>query len=215
MLPGSLFEGAKSVLLADSWGIRNCGALLTSHVSNASIAVKADAGLLSLNDQYSYYRQKTEGTDIHCVSSRLFTVYFTDSMACTASGTELGSAETTLMDTAKLITAARELCLDGSFTCEKIGSGRVYTLALPAENVEDLMKQVLPDLAALQVGYEDCTLTVTLRDDALYSLELNCGGTLKVVTRDLDASADVIVRITEPKEHKIPAGVIETLLGSA
>ncbi len=28
-----LFEGCKSVLLADTWGIHNCGAILTSHVS--------------------------------------------------------------------------------------------------------------------------------------------------------------------------------------
>jgi hypothetical protein len=186
-----------------------------AETADASIAVKADAGLLSLNDRYSYFRQKVDGTDIHCMSSRLFTVYFTDSAACTAGGTELGSAETTLMDTAGLITAARELCLDGSFACEKLGSGRVYTLTLPAENVESFIGQVLPDLAALQVSYEDCTLTVTLREEALYTLELQCGGTLKVVARDLDASADVIVRITEPKEHTIPAGVIDTLLGSA
>lgn len=28
-----LFEGAKSVMLADGWGIRNCGAILTSHLN--------------------------------------------------------------------------------------------------------------------------------------------------------------------------------------
>ena len=28
-----LFEGAKSVILADSWGIKNCGAVLTSHIN--------------------------------------------------------------------------------------------------------------------------------------------------------------------------------------
>lgn len=28
-----LFEGCKSVLLADTWGIRNCGAILTSHLN--------------------------------------------------------------------------------------------------------------------------------------------------------------------------------------
>ena len=28
-----LFEGAKSVILADSWGIKNCGCLLTSHLN--------------------------------------------------------------------------------------------------------------------------------------------------------------------------------------
>ena len=40
-----LFEGAKSVLVADSWGIRNCGALLTSHVSNAQLKILAKLGV--------------------------------------------------------------------------------------------------------------------------------------------------------------------------
>ena len=40
-----LFEGAKSVLIADSWGIRNCGALLTSHVSNAQLKILAKLGV--------------------------------------------------------------------------------------------------------------------------------------------------------------------------
>jgi hypothetical protein len=53
---------------------------------------------------------------------------------------------------------------------------------------------------------------VTLRDDALYSLELQCSGSLKIVTRDLDASADVIVRFTEPKVHRVPDSVAKELL---
>ena len=37
-----LFEGCKSVLLADTWGIHNCGAILTSHLSpnQASILIE-------------------------------------------------------------------------------------------------------------------------------------------------------------------------------
>jgi hypothetical protein len=116
------------------------------------------------------------------------------------------------MDAAKLITAARELCLDGSFSCENLGSGRVYTLTIPKENAEKQIGQILPDLAELDIGYEDCMLRVTLRDDALYSLELQCSGTLKIVTRDLDAYADVIVRFTEPKVHRVPDSVAKELL---
>ena len=34
-----LFEGCKSVLLADTWGIHNCGAILTSHLSPAQLKI--------------------------------------------------------------------------------------------------------------------------------------------------------------------------------
>lgn len=39
-----LFEGCKSVLLADTWGYRNCGALLTSHLSGLQMKILAGLG---------------------------------------------------------------------------------------------------------------------------------------------------------------------------
>ena len=39
-----LFEGCKSVLMADTWGIKNCGALLTSHLSDAQMKILAKLG---------------------------------------------------------------------------------------------------------------------------------------------------------------------------
>ena len=39
-----LFEGCKSVLLADSWGIHNCGAILTSHLSKNQVKILARLG---------------------------------------------------------------------------------------------------------------------------------------------------------------------------
>lgn len=40
-----LFEGCKSVLLADTWGIRNTGAILTSHLSSNNVKILASLGV--------------------------------------------------------------------------------------------------------------------------------------------------------------------------
>lgn len=40
-----IFEGCKSVLLADTWGIKNTGAILTSHLSAAQMRILAKLGL--------------------------------------------------------------------------------------------------------------------------------------------------------------------------
>jgi DNA primase len=40
-----IFEGAKSVMIAYSWGIRNCGALLTSHLSQFQMKILAKLGV--------------------------------------------------------------------------------------------------------------------------------------------------------------------------
>lgn len=39
-----LFEGCKSVMKADTWGIRNCGAILTSHLSNEQMRLLIKLG---------------------------------------------------------------------------------------------------------------------------------------------------------------------------
>lgn len=39
-----IFEGCKSVLLAQSWGIKNCGAILTSHLSRNQMEILARLG---------------------------------------------------------------------------------------------------------------------------------------------------------------------------
>lgn len=39
-----IFEGCKSVLLADTWGIDNCGAILTSHLSDNQMKILAKLG---------------------------------------------------------------------------------------------------------------------------------------------------------------------------
>lgn len=39
-----LFEGCKSVLIADTWGIKNCAAILTSHLNPAQMKILAKLG---------------------------------------------------------------------------------------------------------------------------------------------------------------------------
>ena len=39
-----LFEGCKSVLLANTWGIKNCGAILTSHLNPCQLKILAKLG---------------------------------------------------------------------------------------------------------------------------------------------------------------------------
>ena len=179
---------------------------------DASIDVRADCGVVSLDDRYDYFRQKVEETDIHCVSSRLFQVYFTDKAACTSNGKLLSSAENRLMDTAQLIPLVREFFLRGSYTSEDLGSGKRFTLTIGEEEISGLVERVLPELQDLNLNYETCVLHATVRDGELYSIELECGGSVRVVTRDVDATASVIVRFKAPDQHSIPKAVKNTLV---
>lgn len=57
-----LFEGAKSVMIADTWGYPNCCALLTSHISENQFAFLIKLGLtavLALDNDVDIYKDKT------------------------------------------------------------------------------------------------------------------------------------------------------------
>ncbi len=179
---------------------------------DAQIDLRADCGIVSLDENYSYYRQEVDGTDIHCVSSRLFEIYFSGETACTSRGKVLSTAETRLLDAARLIPTVREFFLKGSYSCEDLGNGKLYSVRVSSEEIPGLVESVMPDLRDLNISYEDCVLSVTVRDGNLYSLELSCGGTVRVVTRDVDADASVIVHFEKPGQHTVPKAVLETLV---
>ena len=179
---------------------------------DATITVNADCGVLSLDDSYSYFRQKVEGKDINCVSSRLFRVYFTDQASCTSDGKVLSTAETRLLDAAKLIPLMREMFLQGNYSIEELGSGQLYTLTVEADKIGGIVESVIPELKDLNIAYQDCRLSASIRDGSLYSLELQCGGSVRIVTRDVDANAEVLIRFVSPSDHVIPAAAVKALL---
>lgn len=179
---------------------------------DAAVSVRADCGSLDLNGDYDYSRQTVEGTEIHAIGGRLFTVYFTENAACTEQGTPLGEVEQRLLDTAKLIPIAKELCLRGQYACETEGGSRVFTIALSAEDAGEIAQSILPELQALEIRYDDCALHITVRDGNLASLEFDCGGSMKVVAREAAVSVNVIVKYGEGGSRAIPESVRAALL---
>ena len=180
---------------------------------SADISVSADCGSLTLDPRYRYSRQNVDGTDIHCVKSALFKLYFTDNAACTASGADLSEAQQRVRDAARLIPIARELCLEGQFACTTAGERSVYTITLSSESAADIVSRVLPELERANVSYDDCRLRITVDGGELAAIELDCGGSVRVVSRDVDASVRADVRFNDSAAEKIPVKVREALLG--
>ncbi len=180
---------------------------------SADISVSADCGSLTLDPRYRYSRQNVDGTDIHCIKSALFKLYFTDNAACTASGADLSEAQQRVRDAARLIPIARELCLEGQFACTTAGERSVYTITLSSESAADIVSRVLPELERANVSYDDCRLRITVDGGELAAIELDCGGSVRVVSRDVDASVRADVRFNDSAAEKIPVKVREALLG--
>ena len=183
----------------------------SAETSSADISVNADCGSLRLTPRYRYSRRAVDGTDIACIENALFKLYFTDDAACTAAGLDLSEAQKRVVDTAKLIPLARELFLNGTFDAAVGAERSVFTLTLERERAEELVSTLLPELSRLSIRYDDCRLRITLKGDALDSIELDCGGSVHVVARDVDASVVVSVRFNDDEAAAIPDAVRDAL----
>ena len=180
--------------------------------ASADISVSADCGAVSLSPRYEYFRRTLEGTDVHCIRSRLFAVYFTDDAACTENGSDLSEAQQRVADAAKLIPIARELCLEGSYRCASDGDRTVYTVTVDADSAADIADRILPELKTLGISYGESALRITVEDGSLRAIELDCGGTLRVVSRDVEAEVRVTARFTDRDAGTVPPGARAVLL---
>ena len=200
-------EFSEDILVLLSAFIRN----ETADTVDAKISVNAECGVLNLDSEYDYFRKKLGEQEISCVSSNLFEIYFTETAACTSKGVRLSAAEDRLLDSAKLIPIAKELFTTGTFKCSSTGAERIYSIMLTPESAKDIAEKLLPDLSTLNTTYDDCEIRIILKDDAISAIELQCGGSMRMVARDIETSLNVRVLYTEPGEHQIPYIVRQNL----
>ena len=179
----------------------------------ADLAVSADCGALRLDNSFSYFRQKVEQSFIHGLKGKLFTVYFTDAAACTAGGTVLSTAEEHAAAAAKLIPLAKELCLNGTYSADGTAKNRQYRITLDADKTSSLIETLLPELSDSPAEFGACTLTIMTDAGELSRISLNCQGTIRIVSRDVEANIELNISFLPNGEAVgIPAAVRSALL---
>ena len=179
----------------------------------ADLTVNVSCGALDLDNQYRYAREELEHTQIHCLEGRLFTLFFTDRAACTGSGLNISTAEQEAAASARLIPLAKELCLKGNFSCTGTMKNRSYTVSLDEESARELAEELVPSLSALKIDLTECRLLIRLEDGELASITLDCGGTVRIVSKDLPSSIELTAIFENSEEHlSIPQAVRDALL---
>lgn len=179
----------------------------------ADLAVSADCGALRLDNSFSYFRQKVNQSFIHGLKGKLFTVYFTDEAACTAGGAVLSTAEEHAKAVAKLIPLAKELCLNGTYSADGTAKNRQYRITLDADKTSSLIETLLPELSDSPAEFGACTLTITTDTGELSQISLNCQGTIRIVSRDVEATIELNISFLPTGEAVgIPAAVCNALL---
>ena len=181
--------------------------------ADAMLTMRAEGGMLNLRTDCDYFRQRIGEREIHCVSSPLFSVYFTEKAACDQNGQTLLREENNLLDAAKLIGAARELFQKGRCSCEHMGSARVYTIALSDTDARELAETLLPVLKDAGITYGETFVRITVEKGELSSIQFRSEGTVKIVKREVDTAAEVTARFIGSRDHTVPMVVRGALLG--
>ncbi len=184
----------------------------TSNAVGAEIAVKVNCGILNLDSRYTYFRENLEGFDISAVSSKLFTVYYTDTAACTSKGNDLNEAEQRILNTTQLIPIAKELFSKGNFESQKKGDSDILLISLSPADAESIAERIVPEMKELNIIYDECVISITLQENSLSSIELHFTGRMRMVARDITTRLDVLLNYTEPGVHQIPYIVQQKLM---
>ena len=178
----------------------------------AEISLNAEGGPLSVSTDCSYFRTKVNGTYLHCLSTPIMTMYFTDHAACTEDGSSLQGTENQPRDAARIISAARELSLEGRYSCEHNGDTRIFNISLDPEASEKLAETVMPQLREMHLTYGDNTVGIRVTNGRIENIEFRCRGGIKIVNRQTEADINVTVQFTEEDLHEIPQAVIDALI---
>ena len=182
-------------------------------LSSAEIRIQSASEILNLDSTYSYLRQICDGVAVHRLATPLVTLYFTDSNACTATGNQLSTAQGQLLDSVKLIDAAKTAFLKSRFACDGSGTRYTYTLSLDEEAARTLAEELIPELKMQKITYHDCTMKLILEGEKIARIQVSCSGRIKIVSREVETEINVTARFLEnASAAAIPKAVRSVLL---
>lgn len=169
----------------------------------SGISVSVDCGPLQLSENFQFYQWKTENTLIYGIEKADFTLYLTDSAVCDAQGRAIqtGGAET--VDVATVLDLVYESFKNADFQCRQTQDGYLYTVSLNPEGMQTLMTAVLPKSQTLDIHYSTGAIDLLLTEDSLKSIQLTCGGSVKVAL--VNANVSLSMELTPLEDSRIPS----------
>ncbi|MBR3839509.1 MAG: hypothetical protein IKM20_00050 [Erysipelotrichales bacterium] len=84
-----------------------------------------------------------------------------------------------------------EICLNGDFSSEKIGSSYVFSVKLDGEDMNQLAMAIVPEIALQNVNFTNGLVEVMVVDNEISSFVINIDGTITILVSKIDASIDV------------------------
>lgn len=179
----------------------------------AEVALGADFGTLSADEEFRYYEWKMESTTVRAVEKDDKTVYFTDDAICNEEGRAVSSRLNLETDMTELTDILYRVFKDAQFQCRQTDNASTYTVNLSADAMMQLVQAVLPKTSDLSLSFERGSVQLTMEDGKFQSVQITCAGSTKLALITADARLTMDIRLDDPSSAKaLPDGVRSALV---
>ncbi|MGN0314245.1 MAG: GLUG motif-containing protein [Fusicatenibacter sp.] len=178
----------------------------------AKINLKADCGPVTMDDVLDYYRWNDDGVQIASIRKNGYALYFTDTAICNQSGSVLQAAQADTAEAAKLLKIAYQICLNAEADCSQVDGKYTYSLSLDEDGMKAVAYAVAPAAEGMDLLFDSGSLQLVISDDQIESIEIHCGGTVRIVLSYADVAFEERMVFTEGTDaSEIPEAVRKTL----
>jgi len=184
--------------------------------SACDVELIAKGEILTVGSDLTWFRVREDGDRINCVTKNGVALYYNENGACTSKGVSLADAQKEVVETAKLMDAAYELCMKGNLVILQDKNTVTYRLDMDEETMSDLLSVMAPEMDEVDKKLTSGTIYVYVRDGEISDISINVSGSVKLV--NLERSFGVTVKAVPTSlkagyDYKIPTEVLAALNG--
>lgn len=177
-----------------------------------NLSLRADCGILSVDEDLQLFRWMLEETPVYCVEKNGYALYYCDQTICNSSGTTIPSATVSHTGAVELMEILYTICEDGSFVCSNSGNQYCYTLSLDAEAMTRIACAIAPEAEKLNISFGTGSVCVVLEEENIQEISLSLTGTAKLVLSSVDAAFEAVLEFpAECSDAVLPNAVKNAL----
>ncbi|MBQ6999466.1 MAG: hypothetical protein IJN67_00290 [Oscillospiraceae bacterium] len=174
----------------------------------ADVKIAADLGPMVVNEDFRFYQWKVEESVIHGMEKEGLTVYLANGTLYDAEGHSVPLGSAPKIDMAATLDLVYQNFSNARFQCENTEEGALYTVTLNEAGMNALMTAVLPEAAEMDISHRDGTMQLLIRDGALHSIRILCGGSAKVAVVDVSVTLSMEMVMMDTISAELPEPVI-------
>ncbi len=161
--------------------------MVTRDPLGAEVELTANCGPLLVDETLDWQRTSRNGEELSCLTRRGTQLYYTGDAACTSAGLSVSRESDSFDSAPQLLHLAYEALLLGEASCTELSGGWRYNVTLDADAMAAFAAAIAPETKSMGLSLNEGTLRLELSGDKVYSLIIQCRGSVRVVRTDVSA----------------------------